>query len=184
MQDTMETIKLSSAAQNWKLDRVLLIVDPSKYDHHHDMLLTPLKMEPHQQPAAAESNMLIDSFSFPIETVVETRKLEESLGDEHFRDELVERVIKSVGKNDGIVDGHYLNRAANQIFTNELLSQYTFKGISRNGLQKENFGMLKNVLAFFHCMLSTVCPIFDEQRTEKYIQTKLLRHAGSRIKRL
>lgn len=57
-------------------------------------------------------------------------------------------------------------------------------GISKNGSDKLSFIQLKNIMILFKEILCHVSPGFDMLRTEKYIQTKLLRHTGARLKRL
>lgn len=134
--------------------------------------------------STVDNNIQLCAFKFPLTTIDETRQLESALREPTFRKELKKMVFRNIGKNDGEVDGHYLNKMGNQMFTDALLTLYTYKGISRGGAHKENFGELKNIILLFQSLLCDVCPIFDLKRTEKYIQTKLLRHSGSRMKRL
>lgn len=128
-------------------------------------------------------SITINTFVFPLSTVESAKQLEVALSDAKFRKELKTRIFKNIGKNDGEVGGQYMNKLGNQIFTDQLLQQYTFKGISRGGVKKECFAALRNVMMFLQNMLCEVNSTFDMKRTEKYVQSKLLRHSGSRIKR-
>lgn len=82
-------------------------------------------------------NSTFKTFSFPITTTDDCKKLDDALSNLSFRKELMEQIFKNVGKNDGEVEGHFLNKISNQIFQDTLLSMYTYKGISRNGIQKK-----------------------------------------------
>lgn len=133
---------------------------------------------------SCSTSIKINSFTFPLESVQEAKQLDLALCDKKFNIELKDRLLNNIGRNDGEVNGHYLNIMGNQLFTNVLLNAFTYKGIARGGVKKESFSGLRNVMAFFQSFLFDISPIFDANRTEKYVQTKLLRHSGSRIKRL
>lgn len=172
----IEILQKQTAEINVKLDKVLSVLERRKNnDIDVDRNFASCN--------TVENNIQFCAFKFPLTTVAEARKLESALSEPKFRKDLKKMVFNNIGKNDGEVDGHYLNKMGNQIFTDELLTLYTYKGISRGGVHKENFGELKNIMVFFQSMLFEVSPVFDLQRTEKYIQLKLLRHSGSRAKR-
>lgn len=173
--DAVLILQKSSAEINTKLDKLLLMI--KSHDSRRDDITEVFAS------ASISTDGNFDTFCFPLNSIEECQKLNQALAIPKFSNDIMKNIFKNIGKNDGEVDGHFLNKIGNQIFTDVLLSKYTYKGISRNGIHKENFSELKNVMSFLQNVLFTVSPIFDQKRTEKYVQTKLLRHSGSRVKR-
>lgn len=132
---------------------------------------------------AVNIDSLLIGFTLPASNIEDAKKLNDILSDKKQRRLVKDKILMKVGKNDGEVDGHYLNKVGNELFTPQLLNSFTYKGISRNGSVKESFVQLKNIMTLFNEILCQVSPGFNMMRTEKYIQSKLLRHSGSRLKR-
>lgn len=173
-------LELVQREQSVKIDKVLDLLLAQKNQH----LLDSNDSMHTSSFGDYNKGIKICSFEFPLHTVEGVKELDKALSDGKFKRELKSRIFKTIGKNDGDVGGQYLNKMGHQLFTDQLLLMFTFKGISRGGQKKESFSSLRNILLLFQNMLAEVNPAFDMRRTEKYIQTKLLRHCGSRIKRL
>lgn len=164
---------------NVKLDKALTMLEDLELKSKQS---TNVDDPPLLSSSSSHSIIRISSFQFPLETVADAKLLEHALHDTKFKKELKERVFNNIGRNDGEVDGHYMNLLGNQLFTDPLLNLYTYKGIARGVMKKESFPELRIIMAFFQSVLFEVTPHFDSKRTAKYVQTKLLRHSGSRMK--
>lgn len=115
----MELIKDLLAAINTKCDKIL----SKKNDENN--------YSDNSGHTVNISSSLI-GFTLPVSTTDEAKKLNDVLGDKKQRRVLRDKILQTLGKNDGEVDGHFLNKVGNELFKPEILNSYTFKGIIIN----------------------------------------------------
>lgn len=68
-------------------------------------------------------------FPLPVSTAEDAEKLNVVLSSKKKRRQVRDKILSSVGRNDGEVDGHYLNKLGDELFTLHLLNCYTYKGM-------------------------------------------------------
>lgn len=181
IQDVNE-IKQNFALQNQSIDLLKIVL--AEINTKCDQLLSKNTYTGNCSPNVVNIDSLLIGFTLPASNIEDAKKLNVILSDKKQRRLVKDKILMVVGNNDGEVDGHYLNKVGNELFTPTLLNSFTYKGISRSGSVKESFVQLKNIMTLFNEILCQVSPGFNMMRTEKYIQSKLLRHSGSRLKRL
>lgn len=93
-----------------------------------DKLLSTKQNGAKESCPANTSSVCVFDFALPVTTIAEVNKLNDVMSNKKQRHLLIDKILSIVGKNEGEVDGHYLNRVSDELITLHVLNSYTFKG--------------------------------------------------------
>lgn len=136
---------------------------------------------------ATNKDSVISEFNFPLDNTNAIDELENKLADKEFEQKMLIH-FTSIGGDSGKQNGEKVAvRIISELFTNSVLCQYTWKGISTSKTEegRPNAVFIKNdkIISFLFKILQKADQKFTRLATEKFLQFKVFKRNFQRLKR-